>query len=213
MITQSGRKKFIGLTALSSVIVVEIFALMGLYILFYLQIRNVYNKIFIITIVFLLINIIIFVVCIFCIKSYQNIHRIFLLSIIVIYTITMACLSYFIYAFSDDFLDAISLIWDKGIQESINAIESNFNCKGFDKSNSVSSCYEPVHQYLQSKSKIYSLLLGFISCGYIILCFISFYFAYKSRHINGAEPDIMSLDSKDLNNIKQPLNLDATINI
>lgn len=213
MVSHTGRKKFISITALSSIIFVEIFALLGLYALYCLQIQAVYNRIFVITIVFILVNIVIFVVCLFCIKSYQNIHRTFLLSIIVIYTITMTCISYFIYAFRDDFLDATSLIWEKEIQNSINAIESRFNCQGFDKSKPNLTCYDKLKQFLQSRSKIYSLFLGFLSFGFVILTFISFYLAYWGGHSGVTEPNIMSLNTKELNDIKHPLNLDSPVDI
>lgn len=213
MVSQTGRKKFISITALLSIIFVEIFAILGLYALYRIQIQHVYNRIFVITILFILINIVIFIVCLFCIKSYQNIHRIFLLSITAIYTITMACLSYFIYAFHDDFLDAMGLIWERKIQDSINSIESRFNCQGFDASKPNLTCYNKLNEYMQSKSKVYSIFLGILSLGFIILTFISFYLAYWGRHADINEPNIMSLNSNELNDIKEPMNLDSEINI
>lgn len=213
MFNQAFRKRFISLTTLSSILIVEIFAFLGLYALFCLQIKYVYKRIYIITIIFILINIIIFIVCLFCIRSYQNIHRTFLVSIIIIYTVTMTFLSYFIYTFRDDFLEATGVIWEKGIQKSIDAIESRFNCKGFDKAKPDSTCYDPINQFLQNRSKVYSVSLGLLSVLFIVLTFASMYFAYKSRHADAAEPTIMSMTTKDLNDIKEPLNLDNTIHI
>ena len=125
----------------------------------------------------------------------------------------MAFLSYFIYAFHDDFLNAVGIIWEKGIQNSIDSIESRFSCRGFNQTLANSTCYDSINRYLQTRSKIYSISLGLFSLIFIILTFASIYFAYKSRHADIDEPNIMSLSSKELNDIKEPLNLDSPVDI
>lgn len=203
-------KRFINTVAILAVIIVQAFALIALFTLYTIQLHAVHTTTQIILIAFAALNIAMFVATIYCAVKYQKAHRYFLLIIVVIYTVTCGFLAFFFPIYDHTFIKMLTYIWTDEITNSINKLESKFNCHGFNPDEPDTTCYNNIKNFLKTRSEGAIFFMGLFFVFFFISAVYIFFAVCKYQTQDDAEP---SMEVNNLDEIQQPLNQEGNLDI
>jgi energy-coupling factor transporter transmembrane protein EcfT len=188
-------RRLLAIVSVASAVIVAAIFVTGIYYFKSLHIDQAAPSTYAGIIIFLVACVLVIGLSLYCIWVYDRLHRTFLLTVTLVFSIGLAVLSYSIYHMNTSLFEFVEVVWDELDGRKVRELEESFHCEGFDPNppeleppNSSSNCAIVIKNFINEKTQSVAIICGILFAPCAIAAIFACYLACKKQSSGAGFP-------------------------
>ena len=200
-------RKILPAIAFAALLVVTSVFSAALYFCLKLKVEEVARTVFVALGVSVAVCVLITGLCIYSVITYRRIQRIFLMAVVVTFTIVIGSLAFIVFTYRDALYEFVAKLWTLEDKSGSEVLESYFECKGWNPDTTVTSCASVIRSFLDKEAQKVGLGLGLLFLAFMLGMFFCFYLVCNKGKMADYPPeDEVREHGDELDDIREQLN-------